>query len=47
MEKECSICGNDNPDELELVPVYSDGDGKDVKYSIYLCKEGKGCCGGF
>ncbi|AGI11979.1 hypothetical protein X915_gp042 [Bacillus phage vB_BanS-Tsamsa] len=43
-KKECLICGNDNKKEIELQPLYSDGDGNDDIEKEYVCKEGKGCC---
>lgn len=42
-KKECMICGNDKPRELEAQTLYSDGDGNDGVYKEYVCKEGKGC----
>lgn len=41
--KECMICGNDNPKELSLETLYSDGDGNEAIEHEYICKEGMGC----
>ena len=41
--KECYICGNTNPAELEPVTFYSDEDGNEDEVQEYICKEGKGC----
>lgn len=43
MPKECTICGNTNPKELELETLYSDGEGNDTDEKTYFCKEGQGC----
>lgn len=41
--EECIICGNDNKKEIELMTLYSNGDGNDNIEKEYICKEGKGC----
>jgi hypothetical protein len=44
MKKECMICENKKAKELELMTLYSDGEGNDTIEKKYICKEGKGCC---
>jgi len=43
MTKECCVCGNDCAEELESVPMFSDGSGVDGEFVEYMCKEGNGC----
>lgn len=42
-QDECMICGNNNKDEIELVPLFSDKNGNDNTEMNCLCKEDKGC----
>ncbi|HDR7066988.1 TPA: hypothetical protein QCW42_004094 [Bacillus cereus] len=42
-KKECMLCYNTNEDEIEKVPLFSDGDGNEGHYEEWMCKEGKGC----
>lgn len=42
-KKECFICGHTNAEEIELVPLFSDGDGNEGNFEEWMCKEGKGC----
>jgi hypothetical protein len=42
-KKECLICGNTKPKELEKETFYSDGAGNDTEEKNWICKEGKGC----
>jgi hypothetical protein len=41
--KECILCGNTDPKEIEKTTFFSDPDGKDGIYLEWLCKEGEGC----
>ncbi|WP_168898235.1 hypothetical protein [Bacillus sp. ISTL8] len=43
-KKECMLCYNTNEDEIEKVPLFSDGDGNEGYHEEWMCKEGKGCC---
>ncbi|QVW28900.1 phosphohydrolase [Bacillus phage SWEP1] len=43
-KKECLLCGNTNKKEIEMVPMFSDGDGNEGYFEEYMCKEGQGCC---
>lgn len=43
VKKQCLICGNEKPAELEPATLFSNGEGNDDEINDWICKEDKGC----